>query len=77
MTIGPLYIAGFVAGKAQADAEIERLRAALETCASWIDRWTTHVGNCEGGDKCTCGRTAVLFEARAAAIEQTARETDG
>lgn len=47
-------------------AEIERLRAALETSEAWIDRWTAHVGTCRGGGDCTCGRTAVLFEARAA-----------
>jgi hypothetical protein len=50
----------------EAADEIERLRAALESCASWIDRWTSHVGNCAGGVKCTCGRTAILFDARAA-----------
>lgn len=43
--------------------ENERTQAALETCQSWIDRWTQHVGSCEGGDRCTCGRTAVLYEA--------------
>lgn len=43
--------------------ENERLTAALDSCVSWIDRWTDHVGNCEGGNKCTCGRTAVLYEA--------------
>ena len=42
------------------------LREALETCESWIDRWTSHVASCEGGDKCTCGRTAILYEVRAA-----------
>jgi uncharacterized Fe-S radical SAM superfamily protein PflX len=53
------------------EAENERLRAALESCESWIDRWTNHVGTCKGGDKCTCGRTAILFEAKAAlAFEQ-------
>lgn len=46
--------------------EIERLRAALAACESWLDRWTEHVGNCEGGNECTCGRTAILHEARAA-----------
>lgn len=44
-------------------AEIAKLRSALASCASWIDRWTAHVGRCEGGNKCTCGRTAVLAEA--------------
>lgn len=48
---------------AMAADEIERLRAALESCESWVDRWTTHAGNCEGGDRCTCGRAAVLYEA--------------
>ena len=56
--------------------EIERLRAALETCASWIDRWTPHAGNCKGGDKCTCGRTAVLFDASAALNEQITHDKE-
>ena len=43
------------------------VRDALESCEAWIDRWTSHVGNCEGEDhRCTCGRAAVLNEARAA-----------
>lgn len=53
------------------EAEIDRLRAALESCESWIDRWTRHVGPCEDADKCTCGRTAILHEARAALVPQT------
>jgi hypothetical protein len=50
-------------------AENARLLLALASCESWIDRWSQHVGSCEGADKCTCGRTAILYEARAA-IEQ-------
>lgn len=46
--------------------DIDRLRGALGSCASWIERWTQHVGACKGGDRCTCGRTAVLYEAAAA-----------
>lgn len=44
--------------------EIERLRAALGSAASWIERWAGHVGKCEGGSACTCGRSAVLYDAR-------------
>lgn len=55
--------------------ENERLKEALASCESWIDRWTGHIGVCEGGDKCTCGRSAILYEARAALepsrVEQT------
>jgi hypothetical protein len=43
-----------------------KLGEALESCASWIDRWSGHVGNCQGDDRCTCGRAAVLYEAREA-----------
>jgi len=43
--------------------EIERLRAIVRSCESWIERWTGHAGNCQGGEKCTCGRTLVLYEA--------------
>jgi len=49
-----------------AGAEIERLRAALESCQSWIVRWTKHVAACEGGERCACGRSSVLYEAAAA-----------
>jgi hypothetical protein len=48
----------------------EQLREALESCQSWIDRWTQHVGNCKGGERCTCGRAAVLYDASAALNEQ-------
>lgn len=44
----------------------ETIIEALESCESWIERWTEHVGSCPGGYQCTCGRTAVLSEARAA-----------
>ena len=49
------------------------LEGALNSCESWIDRWTYHIGSCKGEDhRCTCGRAAVLHEARAAiAKEQT------
>lgn len=46
--------------------EIERLRAAIESSASWIERWATHVGNCKAGTQCTCGRNAILYEANLA-----------
>lgn len=59
----------------QLERENELLRAGLGSCGSWIERWTNHVGACRGGDKCTCGRSAVLYEARAAIepsrVEQT------
>jgi hypothetical protein len=58
--------AGYIGTVEKQKAEIERLRAALESCASWVERWAPHAGNCAGGDKCTCGRSAVLFEATAA-----------
>lgn len=51
---------------AQVEAERDRMREVLKSCQSWIDRWTKHVGSCEGGNKCTCGRTAILYEASAA-----------
>lgn len=47
-------------------AERDRLREAVSACAAWIDRWTNHVAACEGGTKCICGRTAVLYDASAA-----------
>jgi len=47
--------------------EIERLREALTSAASWIDRWCCHVGNCSGSDRtCTCGKSALAFETSAA-----------
>ncbi len=50
--------------------EIGRLRAALSSSASWLERWAKHVGNCEGLSKCTCGLTAVLYEANAALVHE-------
>lgn len=51
---------------AEAGLRAEEMREALETAESWIERWAAHVGNCRGGDVCTCGRTAVLAEVRKA-----------
>jgi hypothetical protein len=50
-------------------AEVERLRAALSGAEAWLDRWAQHVGVCRGGDLCTCGMSAIRFEARAALKE--------
>lgn len=52
------------------DAEIAQLREALESSESWIDRWSIHVGRCEGDKKCTCGRVAILTEVRAVLAEE-------
>jgi len=47
--------------------EIERLRGVLSAAEAWIDRWSYHVGSCRGATNvCTCGRTFVLYEIRAA-----------
>lgn len=50
----------------EAAAEIERLRAALESTEAWLERWAVHVGRCEGGHSCTCGLTAAQYEGSAA-----------
>lgn len=50
-------------------AELDRRRSALASCASWLERWAKHFGNCAGGAKCTCGLTAVSFEANAALVD--------
>lgn len=43
------------------DEETE-LKAAAESALSWLERWAAHVGNCEGGDRCTCGLVAIRHE---------------
>jgi len=46
------------------DPRIEELEVALGAAYSWIDRWTKHVPNCGAFMRhCTCGRSAVMFEA--------------
>ncbi len=35
---------------------------ALKTAGAWLERWAEHVGNCVGGDQCTCGLTRVRYE---------------
>lgn len=47
---------------------LDRAVEALETAESWIDRHAPHVGNCRGGNACSCGRTLVLAEINAAAL---------
>jgi hypothetical protein len=49
--------------------ESARLKEAFFGPAAWLDRWAQHVGNCKGGDVCTCGLTFVRTEARAALKE--------
>lgn len=49
--------------------ENTQLREALRSAQSWIFCWTNHVGNCKGGNHCTCGRTFILFEGRQALRE--------
>ena len=56
---------------------IAKLRVALETCEAWMGHWAQHVGHCEGGDKCTCGRTAVLYEAGAALASEQSTSKGG
>lgn len=46
--------------------EAKRLSDVLSAAYSWIDTWAYHVPNCKGGNECTCGRTAILFELAAA-----------
>ena len=52
------------------DKRNKELEAALTGAEAWIDRWTKHVGSCAGGSVCGCGRTLVLYEARAALGEK-------
>lgn len=67
--------AGYIESTMRLTAENDRLREALSSCESWIDRWSAHVGNCKGGDKCTCGRSAVLYEANSAINQQSSPES--
>jgi hypothetical protein len=43
------------------EEEITLLDAA-ESASAWLERWAAHVGDCQGGDKCTCGLTAIRHE---------------
>lgn len=66
MTISEPYAAELGRQVDELEAENARLKAACDGAYSWIDRHTAHIGRCDGGDKCTCGRTLVLFELSAA-----------
>lgn len=56
-------------------AKIDRLREALEIADSWLTRWAAHVGNCQGGSKCTCGLSRVRYDvAHALETESPDRE---
>lgn len=37
---------------------------ALESGLYWLERWGAHVGDCQGGDACTCGLVAIRHELR-------------
>ena len=47
----------------EAADEIDRLREGLEIAEAWLRRWAVHVGQCEGGDRCTCGLTRIRYDA--------------
>lgn len=47
-------------------AEVARKDEALRFAHSWLGYWATHIGNCRGGQVCTCGLTRVRYDARAA-----------
>lgn len=51
-------------------ADWRRMREALETADSWLDRWGNHVGRCGRESECTCGLARVQHEIHAA-LEQT------
>lgn len=40
------------------------LREGISTAGAWLNRWASHVGECKGGDHCSCGLTYALNEAR-------------
>jgi hypothetical protein len=51
----------------------EDVLSALKSAEAWLSRWPAHVGNCAGGNNCTCGLTAIRFEA-AVALSTEARD---
>lgn len=63
------------------ETEVEYLRKqnaelveTLKATYSWISMWANHQGNCEGGTKCTCGKTAILFDVKDAIAKATGGE---
>lgn len=42
---------------------------AAKGAEAWLDRWASHVGNCRGGNVCTCGLTAIHAELRCALLD--------
>ena len=47
------------------------MEEALRSAAAWLDRWAVHVGACAGGDRCTCGLTAIRSEVASAIPVET------
>lgn len=62
-----------IAARKQALEEIEGAATDLRGPEAWLDRWAQHVGNCSGGDACTCGLTRAQFDI-ATAIRKLAGE---
>ncbi len=52
-------------------AAAPELLQSSEIALSWLESWGQHVGNCEGGDKCTCGLTRVKYDLSAAIAKPT------
>ncbi len=53
------------------------LLPAAEAASSWLERWAKHVGNCAGGNACTCGLTAVRAEIDTALTELLSYRSEG
>lgn len=50
---------------------LEEAQNLIAGPASWLDRWSQHVGNCQGGRVCSCGLTSARLE-----IEQALAKID-
>lgn len=60
------YAEACVTAALRAQSEGEAERGALKSAEAWLNCWAAHVGNCQGGNVCTCGLTAIRYEAHAA-----------
>lgn len=50
---------------------------ALKTAEAWLTTWGSHVGNCAGGTRCTCGLEAVSAEIGHAIFQASQPKTEG
>lgn len=76
MTRAIARIAALEADKARLMGLVGEVAEGFSGPTAWLERWATHVGNCQGGAICECGLTLASLES-ATTLAKLKEATDG